>query len=119
MPSSFDWAATKATLRQTVHDVLQVDATVVVVPGDDPLPITTRWHDKINRFGNLENAGWAQVVEGIDRLIFNRPELTSKGIVLTSNSVVTLLAAGDKFQLDVKEPPNGPVEEVWVVVRTR
>jgi hypothetical protein len=117
--SSFDWAETKAEIRQAVHDVLKVDAAVVVAPGDEPLDITVRWHDKINRFGNLENAGWAQTVEGIDRLIFNRPELTSKGIVLSSNSIVTLNAAGDKFQLDVKEPPNGPIEEIWVVVRIR
>jgi hypothetical protein len=117
MPTSFDWAATKALIRQTVHDVLQVDATVVVAPGDAPQAVTVRWHDKINRFGNLENAGWAQVVEGIDRLIFNKPELTSKAIVLTSNSVITLLSGGDKFQLDVKEPPQGPVEEIWVVMR--
>jgi hypothetical protein len=117
--SSFDWATLKAETRQTVHDVLKVDAVVVVAPGDDALPITVRWHDKINRFGNLENAGWAQTIEGIDRLIFNRPELTSKGIVLSSHSIVTLNAAGDKFQLDLKEPPNGPVEEVWIVVRIR
>jgi hypothetical protein len=116
---AFDWAATKASLRQTVHDVLQVSATVVVAPGQDAQGISVRWHDKINRFGNLDNAGWAQTVEGIDRLIFNRPELEAKGITLSSNSVVTLDAAGDKFQLDVKEPPNGPVEEVWVVMRIR
>lgn len=117
--SSFDWTSTKALIRQTVHDVLQVGATVIVAPGGEAQDITVRWHDKINRFGNLENAGWAQTVEGIDRLIFNRPELTSKSIVLTDKSVVTLNAAGDKFQLDVKEPPNGPIEEVWVVARIR
>jgi hypothetical protein len=115
----FDWAEAKACARQTVHDVLQVAATVVVAPGQDAQDISVRWHDKINRFGNLDNAGWAQTVEGIDRLIFNRPELETKGIVLSGNSTVTLNAAGDKFQLDVKEPPNGPVEEVWVVVRIR
>lgn len=113
----FDFAAAKAQARQAVHDTLKVAATVEVFPGNGPQDITVRWHDRINRFGNLENTGWAEVIEGIDRLIFNIPELTSKGIVLTDKSSVTLLASGLKFRLDAKQPVDGPVEEIWVVVR--
>jgi hypothetical protein len=113
----FDFAGTKALVRQAVHDYLSVDATYKDSEFPDGIGITVRWHDKINRFGNLENMGWAERVEGIDRLIFNNPELAGLGVTLDRNATVFIPSVGLTFALDVAEAEDGPIETVWIVVK--
>ena len=114
---AFDWGETKAEMQQAVHDTMQRACTVMVTPSSDAVTLTCRWHSKIGLFGDMDSQGYAQFVDTIDRLIFNRPELTAKGIVLDDRSVVSFDFSPQKLRLDVKQPYDGRVEEVWTVVR--
>lgn len=115
MGALFDFASIKAQTRQTVHDYLAVPAFLYTNDeGPVGTDLTIRWHDKINRFGNNDNMGWAERVEGIDRLIFNKPELASLGIVLKRNNEVFIASVGKTFALEFAEPEDGPIEEIWI-----
>lgn len=116
----FDFAAAKARVRQIVHNTLSVSATYLDDTLDEAQTLNVRWHDKINRLGNLDNMGWAEQIEGIDRIIFNLPEVTSKSLVLRQGGVVTLTAAlygSVEFTLQAQEPVVGPIEVIWLVSR--
>lgn len=116
----FDFAAAKARVRQIVHNTLSVSATYLDDTLDEAQTLNVRWHDKINRLGDLDNMGWAEQIEGIDRIIFNLPEVTSKSIVLRQGGVVTLTAAlygSVEFTLQAQEPVVGPIEVIWLVSR--
>jgi hypothetical protein len=114
----FDFAAAKARVRQIVHNTLAVPASYLDDTLDEAVSINVRWHDKINRLGNLENMGWAEQIDGIDRIIFNLPEVTSKGLTLQQKGVVTLtnpLYGSTSFTLEAQEPIIGPIEVIWIV----
>lgn len=113
--SAFDFASLKAQTRQIVQDFLAVPALLYTNDeGPDATEINVRWHDKINRFGNNDNMGWAERVEGIDRLIFNRPELAEKNITLRRNLELFIPSVGKTFALELAEPDDGPIEAVWI-----
>lgn len=77
-----------------------------------PVPIRVRWHSKIDRFGDSENAGYAEVIEGIDRVIFQDTQARAVGVSrggrLTIPDLTTMV-----ITLDAQEPPDGPYEEIW------
>jgi hypothetical protein len=115
MARAFDFAALKAQTRQTVNDFLAVDGFLYTNDeGPDGTPLSVRWHDKINRFGNNDNMGWAERVEGIDRLIFNKPELATLGLKLSRNMEIWIESASKTFALEFAEPEDGPIEEIWI-----
>lgn len=114
----FDFAELKSQARQALHDALAVSAQYM---DDDlvmPVDITVRWHNKIDRFGDLESGGYPEVVDGINRMIFNIPELTEKGLQLHAGGEVTITAPGFNnavLVLASMEPRVGPIEEIWMV----
>ncbi|ECH9559507.1 hypothetical protein ZT45_20930 [Salmonella enterica subsp. enterica] len=119
MASNF--AAIKAKARRDVHASLSVAARYenyaqdVIV--DD---ISVRWHNKIAIMGDLENGGYANVIEGIERIIFMRDELNAKGIMLSEGDSIIMTAEGcenARLVLKTQEPIVGPVEIVWQVAR--
>lgn len=115
----FDFAQLKHDARRAIHDTMRVtcDYTATGIPSGTQLGV--RWHNKINRMGDLENQGYAEIVEGIDRMIFDLEELSAKGITLVRNGVVTLpeIMGSISFALDVQEPDTGPIERIWLVTR--
>jgi len=112
--AAFDFAAMKALTRRVVHDTLAVDALFHESdPADPSTPIRARWHNKIDRFGDIENQGYAEFVQGIDRIIFIPSD--HPGVVLKQNSVIVFPAYGKVFTLQVKEKKSGPLEEIWQV----
>lgn len=114
----FDFAAAKAEARRAVHDVLSVDAVYQDVTMPEPVPVTVRWHNKIARFGDLEGAGYAEVISGIDRLLFNRELLRASGVTLRQSGVVTIvnpLYDNAKLILSAQDPIEGPVDVIWEV----
>lgn len=116
----FDFAQLKHDARRAIHDTMKVTCGYVA-PGVPPgTQLGVRWHNKINRMGDLENQGYAEIVEGIDRMIFDLAELSEKGITLTRDGLVTLpaLMGGIEFALDVQEPDTGPIERIWLVTRS-
>lgn len=77
-------------------------------------PITARWHSKIDRFGDLAEQNYAEVVEGIDRVILfpcDHPTLN-----FSRGGLVTFPAYNLTVKLDHLEPSNGPLEAAWRVV---
>lgn len=118
--SPFNWLDVKAQARGIVHETFRVAATYQDANLIDPVPLHVRWHNRIARFGDLDSQGYAQVLEGIERLIFSRDELATLGVSLHYQGVVSLSDAryqGAQFWLDSREPTVGPVEEIWEVTR--
>lgn len=109
---AFNFAEAKALARRVVHDTLAVAATyqdnVVVVPAE----VRVRWHNRIVRDADLENAGYPEFIVGINRIVLfpgDTPAITFK-----MNGVVTL-DDGRQFRLAVREPTDGPLQEIWQV----
>jgi len=125
---SFDFAKLKAEVRQVVHDTLAVpclyhgaDDFDEVGPGMpvEPPELRIRWHTKIDRFGDIDDVGYAELIEGVNRVIFNRPQLAEKGVVLHAGDEIEMTSPqfqGTWLVLVAREPHDGPTEEVWTVV---
>jgi hypothetical protein len=107
----FDFASTKALLRRTVHRTLGVDAFYTDDAVIDPAPIKARWHNKIDRFGDPEQLGFAEIIQGIDRIILipeDYPEIEFK-----HGGRIEFPKYGNAFLLDAREPSSGPLEVIW------
>lgn len=115
MANGFDWQAVKARSRRIVHDTFGGDATYFD-SRTGVVNLTVRWHNKIEIGGDLENSGYSQVIEGVDRVVFDRVELANKGITLRTGGVVTM-ADKTVLHLSTQEPIVGPVEVIWNVTR--
>lgn len=114
-PIPFDWAAVKTQLRRTVHDTFRVAA--LYYENDSvvaPQAIMARWHNKIDRFGDIENQGYAEYVQGIDRIVFIPSDYPD--VVLRKDARVVFPGYNVAFFLSVKETNSGPLEEIWQVV---
>lgn len=91
--------------------------------------LTVRYHNKMSRGGDLDG-DYADVIDGIDRLVFSDENVAEVSAALVANgqpalvlrrgAVVTIPAyKGLMFTLDTAEPPDGPLEAAWVVARTK
>lgn len=117
------FAEIKAKARRDVHASLSVSARYesysqeVVV--DD---LSVRWHNKQQLVGDMDNGGYAQMIEGIERVIFLRSELQAKGVEVEEGDTLIITAVGyDNVALVLKtrEPIVGPEEVIWQVARAR
>lgn len=118
MPSNF--AAIKAKARRDVHNAFSVAATHTGHTSGVVTDIAVRWHNKQVMLGDLQDSGYANVIEGIERIIFDRTELAEKGIVLNRGDVITITAIGfenARLILEDREPIVGPFEVKWQVAR--
>jgi hypothetical protein len=118
----FDFADLKQFSRQQLHDTLAVAALYSHPTLADPVDVGVRWHDRIIQFGDLQhggmsNEGYAEVIEGIDQLVFDRGELVTKALVLVRGGIVEIPQYELKFALDTRKPIDGPVNEAWQVTR--
>lgn len=77
--------------------------------GAEPVPCTARFHTRIARFGDLDREGYAQVVEDVNRVIFERAEVDP-----VRRGTVTLM--GREFVLETCEPSDDGRWAVWNVV---
>lgn len=118
MPSNF--AAIKAKARRDIHDGLSIAATHRAVLSGLITDLAVRWHSKQVLLGDFQDTGYANVVEGIERIIFDREELQAKSVILREGDVITITAEGyDNVQLmlKVREQVRGPIEQPWEVAR--
>lgn len=113
---AFDFAALKAAARQTVHDTLSVPAAYVSRDGMTKLELRVRWQNKIAINGDLTEAGYAEMIEGVNRCVFAQSELHEKSVTLQRGDTLTLWD-GAVLMLDSLEPTTGPVEVIWRVVQ--
>lgn len=118
MPSNF--AAIKAKARRDIHDGLSIAAQHRAASSNILTDLAVRWHSKQVLLGDLQDTGYANVIEGIERIIFDRDELILKAVVLREGDVVTITAEGydnPQLVLKVREEIRGPIEVPWQVVR--
>lgn len=110
----FDFATAKSRLRRSVHDTLAVDATYQDDTMSDPAPIRARWHNKIDRFGDPQQLGYAEIVQGVDRIGLVPSD--TPDISFRAGGVVTFAIYGNAFRLDVLEPSDGVLVRWWQAV---
>lgn len=79
------------------------------------LTLTVRWHNKLARAGNAEGGYSAEIIEGVDRLVFLQPQLDALGLVLERTGVVTIPGYGTAWELDSEAPTDGPLTVYWNV----
>lgn len=118
-------AEIKAASRSAIHDHAAVDA-VYQDKYTDPANITVRWHTKLQRSGALEGGYDVEIIEGINRLVFNETNLAEatsvadgspQPVTLRKRGSVTIPEWGVTFSLDTLEDPDGPLSIYWSVVK--
>lgn len=130
---AFSFAKAKALVRRTVHKTFGVPALYKDSSLSTPVGISARWHNKIERIGDLDNQGYAEIIQGIDRVIFDVSDARRIGIKRHGEIYFPELSAGlgvslggnlggsgdgpPAFILTAREPSSGPHEEVWLVTR--
>lgn len=107
----FDFATAKALLRRTVHDTLAVAAFYEDDSMSKPAPVQARWHNKIDRFGDPESAGFAEHIQGVDRIVLFPGD--TPALRFRRGGVVRFPGYGNAFTLEILEPSNGPLQQVW------
>lgn len=128
----------KARTRRALHGRLAVSADLVDADHATGLlfaedyegaRLTVRYHNKLDRSGDLDG-DYAEIIEGIDRLVFLDENVAEVSDALEANLEAPLmLSRGARvtipeykdlvFVLDSQEPPDGPSETIWVVARKR
>lgn len=113
----FDFAELIGRTRRVVHGVFAVAANYVDDTMAAPVALRVRWHYKQQPIGDLENGGYAVIVDNIEKAIFNRDELSAKTVTIRPGGRLTITAPGFEavLAIDSKDDVNGPVDESWRV----
>jgi hypothetical protein len=119
--AGFSLADAKTQARRDLHSA----AAVPAVYTDDTLDgqsfdLTVRWHTKLSRNGASDQGFDATIIEGIERLVFSSDELACQELTLIRGGTVTITwPTGEisKFELDNREPQDGPINVYWGVVK--
>lgn len=113
----------KAQCRQVIHDLVAIPATYTdTASGAITEGVTIRWHFKPARIGDINGTGYPMVLDSVDRIILNIPNLIECGIdfqTFKPGDVITPTEPeyhGASLILDSREPIIGPVEVSWAVV---
>lgn len=112
---AFDFAAVKSKSRRAVHDTLAVDAlwTDNSVDDAEPVEIKARWHNKIDRFGDPQTLGFAEIIQGIDRIVLVPEDYP--GVTFKRGDRIDFPAYSNAFILNLLEPADGPLLRIWQV----
>lgn len=108
---AFDFAALKATTRRVVHDTLGVPAFYQDNSMSAPQPIRARWYNKDAQLGDLMDQGYAEVVQGVDRVVVFPCDYPTLNFI--RGGVVTFPGYQRAFRLDVLEDADGPLKAIW------
>lgn len=116
---AFDRSATVARARRVVHAVHGLRAIYEDVT-TAPVALTVGWFNRQALHGNMVEAGYNDVVEGVERVRFNSEELAEKNVVLQRGGIVRLTDVEQNciaLVLDHEEPSTGPINVIWGVTR--
>lgn len=114
----------KAQARAALHDAMAEPASYTSPEGtvhpsaeqiEAGLSLTVRWHNKIKIIGENEQSD-AAILEGINRLVFQAPQLEALGLVLKRSGIVDVPGYGKRFRLEYKEEEDGPLNVYWSVI---
>lgn len=116
----FDFASVKSLVRRTVHKTFGVQAFYTDDSVDAPIETRARLHNRISKpFGDLvDGAGYAEVIEGIDRIVLIPEDLQGFPFTLKRGGVITFPQThpGQEFVLEYMEPEGALHPEVaWQV----
>jgi hypothetical protein len=116
----------KTLARAALHDAMAEPASysddtpgAITYPTPEQteagLSLTVRWHNKMRIVGerSQDDAG---IIEGINRLVFQKPQLEALGITLKRVGVVTIPGLEKAFRLEYHEESDGPLNDYWTVV---
>ena len=117
---AFSFSKAKSLVRRTVHKTFGVPAFYKDSSLSTPVAISARWHNKIERMGDLENQGYAEIIQGIDRVLFDATEARTVGVkrlgeVSFPELAATPTSAIPTFILNTRETETGPDREIWLV----
>jgi uncharacterized iron-regulated membrane protein len=114
---AFNFASAKNAARQAVHTTLGVTALYEDDATNAPVEIKARWHNKIELSGDLDSQSYAEVIQGVDRVIFAAAD--ARAIPVKRGGTITIPDYENiVFTLALMEPSNGPYTEVWQVARS-
>ena len=130
---AFSFAKAKSLVRRIVHTTFGVPAFYKDSSLSSPTELVARWHNKIERMGDLDNQGYAELIQGIDRVIFDAATARRLNVKRGGEIFFPELAAGlgvslgsplggegvspPVFILNMREDESGPYEEIWSVTR--
>jgi hypothetical protein len=115
-------AAIKEASRRSNHEALGVAILwsdgVLTLPagGADRDVLSARWGNKIVSQGDL-GGDYAEILEGLDRIIFQDEQLDALGIQLARGDTIEFPEYGITFELDQPQPRDGPLNVYWSVTR--
>ncbi len=114
----FDFTSAVAAMRKVTQQVLGADGYYEDPARPGLVALKVRWHSRIAIMGDSADAGYANIIDGVNRVIFDRDELAEKGVELTRNGRITFAhpqLVGTVLILAEREPYEGPVQEIWQV----
>lgn len=117
-----DLADIKASSRLALHAAMSVGIVwsngidTLPMGGEDKTVLSARWGNKLVVQGD-GGGDYANVIEGIERIIFQDRQLTALGITLARGDTILFPKYGAKFELDQREPTDGPLNVYWSVTR--
>lgn len=111
----------KTLTRRAVHLTMAVPCQYTGPDGESPVDITARLHNKM-MVGGQEGGeqGYAMIIEGVTRCVFNREELADAGVTLKQRGRVLFpeyngLEDDVTVILEARDGYDGPVTEKWSV----
>lgn len=110
----------KRQMRRDVHNTFGLEASYSDPTLLEPVDVIVRWHSRYETFGNLAEQGYAEVVDNVDRIVFDVDELVELDLTPRVGGQVTITETGWNnavLVLQISDPRQGPVENVWQVGR--
>ena len=120
-------SAVKTQARAALHEAMSEPASYTapqsaggaVTPTPEQiaagLSLKVRWHTKMKIIGENTQAD-AGILEGINRLIFQQPNLDELGLTLAKNGIVDIPGYSKQLRLDMREESDGPLNVYWSVI---
>ena len=114
----FDFAQAKASARRVVHATFGVQAFYKDASMNAQVETRARLHTRLARpFGDLNDGGYTEIIEGIDRIVLIPESIDGYPITLRKAGVMTFptMFPDVRFVLEHEHPADGPLEQSWAV----
>jgi len=106
------WADIRRRARRAVHATFAQAATYTPY-GGAPVPVAVRLHTRVQRQGDLDPGGYAEVFEDVNRIVFLRSDVmpAAKGLVRFADGraywIVNVLPSDDGTLAVCEVQPRG------------
>jgi len=111
---AFNFADAKRSLNKAVMETFGLDATYKDCSLSSPVPIRARFHNKIDRFGDLDNSGYANIETSISTVVLSREQ--AKSLNVKRNGEIFFPDLNNLIVvLETRLDNTSPDEEAWQV----